>query len=151
MGGGGVRRGRLGGGSCPEKHTPSSGCLHLSGTSVAVSMATGVKIVGMCRDTVRRVVLIAGRELKNEQGAQEVGEDGASFPLSQPEPAGEITAGRRTNRLLLGTGRFVCLLLSPGNDIYSCTGRDAWVKAPLCLGAAEVKHKSYMFHSHCQD
>lgn len=33
-------------GSCPEKHTPSSGCLHLFGTSVAVSMATGVKIVG---------------------------------------------------------------------------------------------------------
>lgn len=33
--------------SCPEKPTPSSGCLHLLGTSVAVSIATGVKIVGM--------------------------------------------------------------------------------------------------------
>lgn len=38
-------------GSCPEehKHTPSSGCLHAFGTSVAVSMATGVEIVGMCQ------------------------------------------------------------------------------------------------------
>lgn len=34
-------------GSCPEKHTPRSGCLHLFGKSVAVSMVTGVKIVGM--------------------------------------------------------------------------------------------------------
>lgn len=52
MGGGEEERARMGrgekggGGSCPEKHTPSSGCLHLFGTSVAVSMATGVKIVG---------------------------------------------------------------------------------------------------------
>lgn len=55
MEGGGGRSGRQrererygvgGGGSCPEKHTPSSGCLHLFGTSVAVSMATRVKIVG---------------------------------------------------------------------------------------------------------
>lgn len=55
VGGGEEERARMGrgeegwgggGGSCPEKHTPSSGCLHLFGTSVAVSMATGVKIVG---------------------------------------------------------------------------------------------------------
>ena len=39
---------------------------------------------------MRRVVLIAGRELKNEQGTQEVGEEGAGSPLSQPEPVGEI-------------------------------------------------------------
>lgn len=67
MGRGGVE-GVWRGGSCPEKHTPSSGCLHLFGTSVAVSMATGVKIVGMCQRYSARVVLIAGRELKNEQG-----------------------------------------------------------------------------------
>lgn len=52
MGGGEEKRERMGrgekggGGSCLENHTPSSGCLHLFGTSVAVSMATGVKIVG---------------------------------------------------------------------------------------------------------
>lgn len=43
-----------------------------------------------------RAVLIAGRELKNEQGTQEVGEDGAGSPLSQPEPVGEINTGRQT-------------------------------------------------------
>lgn len=42
---------------------------------------------------MRRAVLIAGRELKNEQGTQEVGEDGAGSPLSQPEPVGEINTG----------------------------------------------------------
>ncbi len=36
-------------GFCPEKHTPSSGCLHLFGMSVVVSMVTRVKIVGMCQ------------------------------------------------------------------------------------------------------
>lgn len=49
-----VEAGLVGGGeegetqsSCPEKHTPSFGCLHLLGISVAVSIATGVKEVGM--------------------------------------------------------------------------------------------------------
>lgn len=31
------------------------------------------------------MVLIAGRELKDEQGTREVGEDSAGSPLSQPE------------------------------------------------------------------
>lgn len=34
-------------GSNPKKHSPSSACLHVFGKSVAVSIATGVKIVGM--------------------------------------------------------------------------------------------------------
>lgn len=44
---GGWRRRRETQSSCPEKHTPSFGCLHLLGMSVAVSIATGVKEVGM--------------------------------------------------------------------------------------------------------
>lgn len=88
--------------------------------------------MGCVRDTVRRVVLIAGRELKNEQGTQEVGEEGAGSPLSQPEPVGEIMpAARQMLLLFLGTGCFVCLLLSLGNDIYSGR-RDARVKTHLC-------------------
>lgn len=43
-----------------------------------------------------RVPLIAERELENEQGTQEVGEDRADSPLSQPEPVGEISTGLQT-------------------------------------------------------
>lgn len=45
-------------------------------------------------------MLIAGRELKDEQGAQEVGEEGAGSPLSQPGPARESSAGPPDKRRL---------------------------------------------------
>lgn len=60
------------------------------------------------------MLLIVEPEVENEQGKQEVGEEGADSPLSQPEPVGEISAGLHTK-----TSCFVCLLLSFGDDIHS--------------------------------
>lgn len=45
----GLRSGRERGPVLKKTHIPSAGCLHLFGASVVVSMATGVKIVGMCQ------------------------------------------------------------------------------------------------------
>lgn len=71
---------------------------------------------------MHRVVLIAGRELKNEQGTQEVEDEGAGSTLSQPEPVGEINTDCQTSTaMFLGTGCFVCLPVLLENDIYSCT------------------------------
>lgn len=56
---------------------------------------------------VCRVLLIVEPEVGNERGKQEVGEEGADSPLSQPEPVGVIRAGLHTK-----TSCFVCLLLS---------------------------------------
>lgn len=86
---------------------------------------------------MRRAVLIAGRELKNEQGTQEVGEDGAGSPLSQPEPVGEINTGRQTKIFCFqAPAALFCLLLCLGCDSYSCARRDAQVKAHLCYRGA---------------
>lgn len=78
------------------------GCLHLFGRSVAVSMVMGVKIAGMSqRYSAHRVVLIAERELENEQGT-----GSGRAPGAQTEPVGGINA-RQTQPLFLGTGCFV--------------------------------------------
>ena len=83
---------------------------------------------------MRQAVLIAGRELKNEQGAQEVGERMApALHYLNPSQWEKSTPGRPDENLLfLSTGCSVCLLLCLGCDSYSCVRRDAQVKAHLC-------------------
>lgn len=83
---------------------------------------------------MRRAVLIAGRELKNEQGAQEVGERMApALHYLSPSQWEKSTPGRPDENLLfLSTGCSVYLLLCLGCDSYSCVRRDAQVKAHLC-------------------
>lgn len=77
-----------------------------------------------------QLLLIAGRELKNEQATQEVGEEGAGSLLSQPEPGGEINSSRQTNAATVFRHRLLCLPFIPslGSYIYRCTRQDFRVK-----------------------
>lgn len=68
--------------------------------------------MGCVRDTVRRALLITRRDLKNEHGTQEVGEESSGSSLSQPEPVGEINAGRQTNVAAVLRHRLFCLLFT---------------------------------------